>query len=105
MVAGVSGYEILIAQVFTQFIVLVGQVAATLVFTLVVFSVPCNGPVGWVILLTLLQGTAGMCFGKIQIVSVVLLCTFSGIGCLVEPIEVMLVLKQQTGTDIALSNW
>ena len=100
MVAGVSGYEILIAQVFTQFIVLVGQVAATLVFTLVVFSVPCNGPVGWVILLTLLQGTAGMCFGKIQIVSVVLLCTFSGIGSTVEPMVVVLVIKWLAGTDV-----
>ncbi len=27
---------------------------------------PCNGPVIWVIILTLLQGTAGMCFGKIN---------------------------------------
>ena len=100
MVAGVSGYEILIAQVFTQFIVLVGQVAATLVFTLVVFSVPCNGPVGWVILLTLLQGTAGMCFGEIQITSVVWCCTFSGIGSTVEPMVVVLVIKWLAGTDV-----
>ena len=64
MVAGVSGYEIMIAQVLTQFVVLIGQVATTLIFTLAVFSVPCNGPVIWVIVLSLLQGTAGMCFGK-----------------------------------------
>jgi type IV secretory pathway TrbD component len=64
MVAGVSGYEIMLAQVLTQFVVLIGQVATTLIFTLVVFQVPCNGPVVWVIVLALLQGTAGMCFGN-----------------------------------------
>ena len=56
--------EIMLAQVFTQFLVLIGQVTTTLVFILVIFSVPCKGPVGWVIVLALLQGTAGMCFGK-----------------------------------------
>jgi hypothetical protein len=54
----------LIHQFDPQFVVLIGQVATTLVFALVVFKIPCHGPVGWVIVLTLLQGTAGMCFGK-----------------------------------------
>lgn len=50
----------------TQFAVICGQAALTLIFVLLVFGVPCNGPVGWLIGLTLMQGTAGMCYGKIK---------------------------------------
>jgi hypothetical protein len=56
--------EILAAAVVTQFLVLVGQTIITLVFILGVFGIPCHGPLGWVIALTLLQGCAGMCLGE-----------------------------------------
>ena len=64
-VAGVMSLEILTAAVFTQFIVLIGQTIITLVFILAIFGIPCLGPLGWVIALTLLQGCAGMCLGEL----------------------------------------
>ena len=66
MVAGVLSVEILSAAVVTQFVVLVGQTLITLVFILGVFGIPCHGPLGWVIALTLLQGCAGMCLGEFK---------------------------------------
>lgn len=62
-VAGVLPIEILFSHILTQFVVLVGQTAITLVFILLVFAIPCEGPLGWLITLTFLQGLAGMCFG------------------------------------------
>ncbi|TRY76558.1 hypothetical protein TCAL_02660 [Tigriopus californicus] len=62
-IAGVLPSEILISHVFTQFLVLAGQTAITLVFIFLVFHIKCEGPVGWIVGLTLLQGTAGMCYG------------------------------------------
>lgn len=62
-IAGVLPSEVLIAHVLTQFLILIGQAAITLIFILIVFNIPCKGPVGWLIGLTLLQGTAGMCYG------------------------------------------
>jgi hypothetical protein len=64
VVAGVLFPEILVAAVFTQFLVLVGQTIITLVFILGIFGIPCHGPLGLVIALTLMQGCAGMCLGK-----------------------------------------
>lgn len=43
-------------------------------FILAVFQVPCRGSLGLVILITLLQGCAGMCFGNFVIVSFILVC-------------------------------
>ncbi len=63
-IAGVLPSEVLISHVVTQFLILLGQTAITLVFILLVFGIPCKGPVGWLIGLTLLQGTAGMCYGE-----------------------------------------
>lgn len=40
-----------------------GQTALVLVFMIVVFGVQCKGDIGWVIVLTILQGLCGMCFG------------------------------------------
>ncbi|XP_011307965.1 ABC transporter G family member 20 isoform X1 [Fopius arisanus] len=62
-VAGVSPGEILFSHVITQFIVMCGQTALVLIFMMLVFGVQCNGDIGWVILLTILQGLCGMCFG------------------------------------------
>ncbi|XP_055389229.1 ABC transporter G family member 23 isoform X2 [Condylostylus longicornis] len=62
-VAGVTPGEILFSHVVTQFVVMCGQTALVLIFMLVVFEVTNNGELFWVILLTLLQGMCGMCFG------------------------------------------
>lgn len=62
-VAGVSPSEILFSHVITQFVVMCGQTSLVLIFMLVVFGVTNNGDLFWVIVLTLLQGMCGMCFG------------------------------------------
>lgn len=62
-VAGVSPGEILFSHVVTQFVVMCGQTALVLIFMILVFGVQCNGDIGWVILITILQGLCGMCFG------------------------------------------
>ena len=64
-VAGVSPFEIVFAQIATQIFVLVGQTAVALLMTLVVFGITCEGSIGLVIAVTLLQGVAGMCYGII----------------------------------------
>ena len=55
----------MLSHIFTQFIVLLGQITITLVFVFLVFKIPCNGPVGWIVVIAILQGFAGMCYGKI----------------------------------------
>ena len=55
--------EYVLSYIAVQLLVLVGQAAITLVFILAVFSVPCEGPAAALVGLTLLQGTAGMCYG------------------------------------------
>lgn len=62
-VAGVSPGEILFSHVVTQFVVMCGQTALVLVFMIVVFGVTCNGNIFLVVVLTLMQGMCGMCFG------------------------------------------
>ena len=59
-----SPFEIVFAQIATQIFVLVGQTAVALLMTLVVFGISCEGSIGIVIVVTLLQGVAGMCYGK-----------------------------------------
>ncbi|XP_046816635.1 ABC transporter G family member 23 isoform X1 [Vespa crabro] len=62
-VAGVTPGEILFSHVVTQFVVMCGQTALVLIFMILVFRVECKGEIGWVIILTILQGLCGMCFG------------------------------------------
>jgi len=62
-VAGVLPIEVMLSHIFTQFIVLLGQITITLVFVFMVFKIPCNGPVGWIVVIAILQGFAGMCYG------------------------------------------
>ncbi|XP_033209457.1 ABC transporter G family member 23 isoform X2 [Belonocnema kinseyi] len=62
-VAGVSPGEILFSHVVTQFVVMCGQTALVLIFMIIVFGVECKGEIGFVIILTILQGLCGMCFG------------------------------------------
>ncbi|GAB6022337.1 hypothetical protein CHUAL_006458 [Chamberlinius hualienensis] len=62
-VAGVNVLELMIGHFFTQFFVMVVQIALSLLFMIVAFQVPCQGPPIWVILLTLAQGMCGMAYG------------------------------------------
>lgn len=62
-VAGVTPTEILFSHVVTQFVVMCGQTALVLVFMIIVFGVTNNGDIALVIILTILQGLCGMCFG------------------------------------------
>ncbi|XKL61964.1 hypothetical protein PGB90_001797 [Kerria lacca] len=62
-VAGVTPFEVLFSHVITQFVVMCGQTALVLIFMIVVFQVECRGDINLVIILTILQGLCGMCFG------------------------------------------
>ncbi|XP_064650720.1 ABC transporter G family member 20-like isoform X2 [Lineus longissimus] len=62
-VAGVSAFEIMAAHVGVQFLVMTVQVALLLVFALLVFGVPYEGPLILVIIITLFQGLCGMALG------------------------------------------
>ena len=62
-VPGVTPGEILFSHVVTQFVVMCGQTALVLIFMMLVFGVQCKGDIGWVIIITILQGLCGMCFG------------------------------------------
>lgn len=69
-VAGVSPGEILFSHVVTQFVVMCGQTALVLIFMILVFGVECKGDIAWVIILTILQGLCGMCFGKTKYIKI-----------------------------------
>ncbi|XP_021913320.1 ABC transporter G family member 20 isoform X2 [Zootermopsis nevadensis] len=62
-VAGVTPFEILFSHVITQFVVMCGQTALVLIFMIIVFGVECKGNVLSAVILTILQGLCGMCFG------------------------------------------
>lgn len=62
-VAGVTPGEILFSHVVTQFVVMCGQTTLVLIFMILVFGVECKGDIGIVVVLTILQGLCGMCFG------------------------------------------
>ncbi len=64
-VAGVTATEVMLAHVVAQFAVMLAQVAAVLVFMIYVFEIPAEGPMAWIVLLTLLQGICGMAFGLV----------------------------------------
>lgn len=64
-VAGVRPFEVILAHVICQFLVMFVQVAGLLVFTFLVFEIPSRGPFVWVVLLTLLQGCCGMVYGLV----------------------------------------
>jgi len=64
-VAGVTATEVMFAHVVAQCAVMIVQVALVLVFMIYVFGVPAEGPMVWVVCLTLLQGLCGMAFGLV----------------------------------------
>ncbi|XP_017796299.1 PREDICTED: ABC transporter G family member 23 [Habropoda laboriosa] len=63
LVSGLTGSEILFAQVITQFVVMVGQTIMVLIFSFPVFKLTCEGDIAWITILTVLTGLCGMCFG------------------------------------------
>lgn len=63
LVLGVTPPEILFSHVVTQFVVMIVQTLMVLVFSFAVFDIFCNGSILWVIILTMLNGLCGMCFG------------------------------------------
>ncbi|QQP36934.1 ATP-binding cassette sub-family G member 20, partial [Caligus rogercresseyi] len=64
-VAGVTATEVMLAHVIAQFAVMVVQVGFVLLFMIYVFSIPSQGPLFLIILLTILQGICGMSFGLV----------------------------------------
>ncbi|KAI9558879.1 ABC protein [Daphnia sinensis] len=63
LAAGVQMSEILISNLTSQFTTMVGQTALIFLGMLLIFKVPCNGNLALAVLITLLQGIVGMCFG------------------------------------------
>ncbi|XP_063241501.1 ABC transporter G family member 20-like [Bacillus rossius redtenbacheri] len=63
LVAGVTSFEIMLSFVLIQLVVMCCQVVLLLGFALFVFRVECVGDMGWISLLTVLQGMSGVCFG------------------------------------------
>lgn len=63
LVSGVTGIEILFSHVSTQFIIMCGQATFVLIFSFKIFGLTLEGDVFWVIVLTILTGLCGMCFG------------------------------------------
>ncbi|XP_053409038.1 ABC transporter G family member 20-like [Mercenaria mercenaria] len=63
LASGMVTFEIMLAHMITQMLIVIVQVAVLLTFALLVFKVPCLGPLIWVILLVLIQGFLGMALG------------------------------------------
>ena len=55
--------EVMIAHLVNQFTVLCGQTALVYIFMLLVFDVACHGSLVLAVIITLLQGLCGMCYG------------------------------------------
>lgn len=67
LVMGITGIEILFSHVVTQFMIMTGQSILVLVFSFYVFDLTLHGSIVWVVILTILTGLCGMCFGKLII--------------------------------------
>lgn len=67
LVSGITGIEILFSHVATQFVIMCGQTTFVLLFSFSIFGLTLNGEILWVILLTILTGLCGMCFGRFKI--------------------------------------
>lgn len=63
LVAGVTGIEILFSHVVTQFLIMSFQAMLVLIISYSVFELTMVGALIWVVLLTVLTGLCGMCFG------------------------------------------
>nr|CAH7756299.1 unnamed protein product [Callosobruchus chinensis] len=63
LVNGISGVELLTSQIFTQFIVMLGQTLMVLLVVFVFFALTQEGSWILVFTITVLAGMCGMCFG------------------------------------------
>ena len=54
-IAGVRPSEILASHILVQFCVMMVQTAVTLATILIVFKIPCRGPIAWLATITMLQ--------------------------------------------------
>lgn len=63
LVSGISVLEILASHVTTQTVVMLAQTAAVLIFSFPVFQLTLRGSAVWVVLLVMLTGLCGMCYG------------------------------------------
>ncbi|XP_071441834.1 ABC transporter G family member 23-like [Hetaerina americana] len=63
LVSGITPSEILMSHVVTQFVVMTVQVVVVLVLSFPVFGISIVGDMLYVVILTVLNGLCGMCFG------------------------------------------
>lgn len=63
LVCGITGVEILTSHVITQFVVMLGQTVMVLFVALLVFPITNEGEILWIVVLFVLNGTCGMCYG------------------------------------------
>lgn len=63
LVSGITGVEILFSHVSTQFCIMVFQCTLVLIFAFAIYGLTITGDMFTVILLTVLSGLCGMCFG------------------------------------------
>lgn len=66
LVNGITGVELLLAHVLTQFTVMFGQSVMVLVFSFSIFGLTQNGSIFNVAFLVILSGLCGMCFGELE---------------------------------------
>ena len=64
-VSGVTTTQLLLGHALLQVVVMAIQIVLVFVVSFLVFHIPSRGPLGWVLLLVLLQGCAGMSYGLI----------------------------------------
>lgn len=76
LVMGITGIELLFSHVATQFVIMCGQTTFVLIFSFSIFGLTLEGDILWVILLTILTGLCGMCFGMYTKVSSILMSCF-----------------------------
>ena len=55
-ITGVLPLEIIASYIMSQFLVMAMQATITFITVFIVFQIPCHGPIGWCIVLALLQG-------------------------------------------------
>ncbi|KAH0819260.1 hypothetical protein GEV33_002072 [Tenebrio molitor] len=63
LVNGINGVELLFSHVITQFTVMFGQSAMVLFFSFYIFGITQNGNLLLVVILIIMTGLCGMCFG------------------------------------------
>ncbi|XP_046382482.1 ABC transporter G family member 23-like [Ischnura elegans] len=63
LVAGITPWQLLVGHIMMQTIMVFLQSIESLIIALLIFGFPCHGPIFLSLLLTWLQGVAGMCCG------------------------------------------